>query len=171
MGRQNSLPRSGLIKTIAHHLRRGQAETLLSVLIVDDEAPVRQFVQRVLSNAGMTTWTAANGLDAARVFSTIEHLDLLLTDLQMPGLAGDELARRLRREEPNLKVLYLTGFSDRLFAERQLLWEAEAFLDKPCTVAALLEAVSMASCGQTASSIAKRTHRMRRRVGLNGYTR
>lgn len=47
----------------------------------------------------------------------------------MPQMAGDELARRLRQSEPSLKVLYLTGFSDRLFKERVTLWEDEAFLD------------------------------------------
>jgi two-component system, cell cycle sensor histidine kinase and response regulator CckA len=61
----------------------------------------------------------------------------------MPEMNGDELARRLRAQDPDLRVLYLTGHSEKLFAERMVLWEHEAFLDKPFTPAALLEAVSL----------------------------
>jgi FixJ family two-component response regulator len=61
----------------------------------------------------------------------------------MPQMSGDELARRLRASYPLLKVLYLTGFSDRLFKEKVTLWADEAFLDKPCTVKGLLEAVAL----------------------------
>ena len=67
----------------------------------------------------------------------------------MPGINGDELARRLGVPNPDLKVPYLTGFADRLFAARGVLWEHEAFLDKPATVAALCEAVSLALFGHT----------------------
>jgi two-component system cell cycle sensor histidine kinase/response regulator CckA len=117
----------------------------LKVLIVDDEEAVRQFVSRVLASAGMTTWCAADGPEALRIASAVGRLDLLLTDLMMPVMAGDELARRLRLGDPDLKILYLTGFSDRLFADRAALWDGEAFLDKPCTVKGLLEAVRLAA--------------------------
>jgi CheY-like chemotaxis protein len=59
------------------------------------------------------------------------------------GMNGDELARRLRLMQPDLPVVYLTGFSERLFVERRVLWQGEAFLDKPCTPKGLLEAVSL----------------------------
>ena len=77
--------------------------------------------------------------------ATIEGLNLLVTDLTMPKMNGDELARRLRVLQPDLPVLYLTGFSDRLFADRMQLWENEAFLDKPCSINGLLEAMSLVS--------------------------
>ena len=67
----------------------------------------------------------------------------------MPQMTGDELARRLRRRNtPALKVLYLTGFSDRLFKEKVTLWADEAFLDKPCSVKGLLQAVSLLLFGR-----------------------
>jgi two-component system, cell cycle sensor histidine kinase and response regulator CckA len=66
----------------------------------------------------------------------------------MPHMAGDELARRLRRDEPKLKILYLTGYSDQLFKDKKTLWEDEAFLDKPCTVKSLKEAVSLLLSGK-----------------------
>jgi YesN/AraC family two-component response regulator len=73
----------------------------------------------------------------------MDEFDLVVTDVMMPQMTGDELARRLRLQHPTVKVLYLTGFSDRLFKEKVTLWADEAFLDKPCTVKGLLEAVSL----------------------------
>jgi two-component system cell cycle sensor histidine kinase/response regulator CckA len=66
----------------------------------------------------------------------------------MPQMQGDELARRLRQRQPALKVLYLTGYSDQLFKDKITLWEDEAFLDKPCSVKGLLEAVSLLLFGR-----------------------
>jgi two-component system, cell cycle sensor histidine kinase and response regulator CckA len=119
------------------------AQRSLRVLVVDDEEPVRQFVHRVLSDAGHHTVTAVDGEDALVVHAQQGPFEMLVTDLHMPNLRGDELARRLRQSDPRLKVLYLTGFSDQLFEGKVTLWEEEAFLDKPCTVRGLLEAVSL----------------------------
>jgi CheY-like chemotaxis protein len=120
---------------------------------VDDEEPIRRFVARVLGDAGFQTTTAANASEAlARANSA--SFDLLLTDLMMPDMSGDELARRLRQAQPDLPVLYYTGFSDRLFAERMTLWDHEAFLDKPCSKRGLLEAVSLAMSGHTSTKAA-----------------
>ena len=58
----------------------------------------------------------------------------------------------LRQIEPALKVLYLTGYSDRLFKEKTMLWAEEAFLDKPCTVKGLREAVSLLLFGSLAAA-------------------
>jgi two-component system, cell cycle sensor histidine kinase and response regulator CckA len=126
---------------------RGPARSL-NVLIVDDEAPIRHFVERVVRQAGHTTTTAADGVEALAVAATLEGLDLLVTDLMMPNMNGDELARRLVAARPTLKVLYLTGFSDRLFTEKVALWQDEAFLDKPCSVKGLMEAVSLLLVGR-----------------------
>jgi two-component system, cell cycle sensor histidine kinase and response regulator CckA len=113
------------------------------VLIVDDEEPVVKFVDRVLRDAGYRTATALNGPEAVEMAKKIGPLGALVTDVMMPGMTGDELARVLRQSEPNLKVLYLTGYSDRLFKEKATLWADEAFLDKPCTMKGLREAVSL----------------------------
>jgi two-component system cell cycle sensor histidine kinase/response regulator CckA len=127
-----------------HHVK----PTLPTVLIVDDEESIVRFVERTLQQAGYETETAANGPAAlAAVARASDPFDLVITDLMMPDMNGDELVRRLRQRFPDVKVLYLTGFSDRLFAERARLWEDEAFLDKPCSMKGLLEAVSLASTG------------------------
>jgi CheY-like chemotaxis protein len=120
----------------------------MTVLIVDDEDLIRKFVQRALSEAGYQTAVAASGEEAIAVAATLESLDLIVSDLIMPQMNGDELARRLRATMPELKVLYFTGFSDRLFKEKVTLWADEAFLEKPCNVAGLLQAVSLLLFGR-----------------------
>src|SRR6185436_5083254 len=103
-------------------LRRADPQLPLRILVVDDEQPVRNFVSRVLERAGYSTTTACDGIEAIQAASK-EACDLLLTDLMMPPMNGDDLARRLRARDPDLRILYLTGYSDRLFAERGMLWE------------------------------------------------
>jgi two-component system cell cycle sensor histidine kinase/response regulator CckA len=111
--------------------------------VVDDEEPVRKFVERVLRDAGYKTAMAGDGLEALEVAVKLDKLDILVTDVMMPQMAGSELARRLRQSQPTLKVLYLTGYADNLFKEKVTLWEDEAYLDKPCSIKSLLEAVSL----------------------------
>jgi two-component system cell cycle sensor histidine kinase/response regulator CckA len=131
---------------------RDAKPTLPTVLIVDDEESVVRFVARTLQQAGYETDTAVDGPAAlAAAARASDPFDLVITDLMMPDMNGDELVRRLRQRSPDLKVLYLTGFSDRLFAERARLWKDEAFLDKPCSMKGLLEAVSLASTGHIRS--------------------
>ena len=114
----------------------------MTILIVDDEEPIRKFVSRVLTEAGHTTAVACSGADALQVAENMPTLEVLVTDLMMPEMAGDEVARRLRRSRPALKVLYFTGYSDRLFEEKATLWADEAFIEKPCSRKGLLEAVT-----------------------------
>lgn len=133
-----------------HHARITSIRTMQSavrVLAVDDDEGVRGFVGRVLRDAGYAVTVAPDGAEAIEVARRAGPFDVLVTDLKMPQMSGDEMARRLRHDDPELKVLYLTGYSDYLFKERLNLWEDEAFLDKPCSVNALLEAVSLVRCG------------------------
>ena len=113
------------------------------ILVVDDEPGIREFVDRALRGAGHITATAASGAEALELFESSDPFDVLLTDFRMPGMSGDELARRIRQRQPQTKVLYLTGFSDQLFNRKGVLWEGEAFLEKPTTVDGLLQAVSL----------------------------
>ena len=120
----------------------------IRILVVDDEEPVRKFVERVLRDAGYDTSTAGDGPEAIEVAAKMGTLDVLVTDVMMPQMSGDELARRIRQTTSAVKVLYLTGFSDKLFKEKMTLWEDEAFLDKPCSVAGLRQAVSLLHFGK-----------------------
>lgn len=120
----------------------------LRILVVDDEEPIRRFVDRVLRDAGYVTTIAAGGVEALALARNEDVFDVVVTDLMMPGMSGDELARRLRLDEPRLKVLYLTGYSDRLFMEKVTLWQDESFLEKPCSVKGLREAVALLFFGR-----------------------
>jgi CheY-like chemotaxis protein len=122
------------------------------ILIVDDELLVREFVSRVLHGAGYATAIAVNGAEAMQIARSSGPFALLLTDILMPHMNGDELAIRLRQTEPALKVLYLTGYCSHLFVEKVALCEGEAFLDKPCTVRGLLEAVSLLLFGRASTA-------------------
>jgi two-component system cell cycle sensor histidine kinase/response regulator CckA len=141
----------GSLKTQAARPKPGLPRAL-RVLVVDDEEPVRKFVDRVLQDAGYDTTVAGSGPEAIEVARKAQPLDLLVTDVMMPEMSGDELARRLRQTDRSLKVLYLTGYSDQLFKEKVTLWEDEAFLDKPCSVKGLLQAVSLLFFGTLEAS-------------------
>src|SRR5262249_2568092 len=106
-----------------------------------DDDNVRVFVERTLRGAGYAISVAANGDEAITIAAAEGPFDLLVTDVMMPVMHGGELAQQLRRDNPDLEVLSLTGYSDRLFKEKTM-WEGEAFLDKPCTMNALLDAVA-----------------------------
>src|SRR5947208_3107661 len=101
---------------------------------------VLAFIDRILREAGYSTVLASDGPEALEIRRKSGPFDLLLTDLMMPKMSGDELSRWLRRTEPTLNVLYLTGHSGRLFKEKTTSWEGKAFLDKRCTETRLLEA-------------------------------
>ena len=128
-------PRSAFAPKVESSVRR--------VLVVDDEPSVLEFVDRALRQAGYETVLAESGAAAVAASERSGKFDLLLTDLTMPLMAGDELARLLRQHDPGLRVLYLTGYCDRLFGAKSTLWSDEAFLEKPCSVNGLLEAVSL----------------------------
>jgi CheY-like chemotaxis protein len=139
------------------------------VLAVDDEAGIREFVARVLRQPGHEVRVAAGGVEAVQIAETQGPFDLLVTDVMMPGMCGDELARRLRRSDPLLKILYLTGFGDRLFETRPLLWEDEAFLEKPVSVQGLLEAAALLLVGRVPAPRAVRARIPGARVRFGDY--
>jgi two-component system cell cycle sensor histidine kinase/response regulator CckA len=130
------------VRAYASRMKKA-APMSVSILVVDDEEPVRKFVDRVLRDAGYQTAVADSGTQALEVASKLDALDILVTDVMMPEMTGDELARRLRQSQPSLKVLYLTGYADSLFKEKVTLWQDEAYLDKPCSIKSLLQGVSL----------------------------
>jgi two-component system cell cycle sensor histidine kinase/response regulator CckA len=117
------------------------------VLVVDDEAPIRQIERRLLEQAGYQVIEASSAVDALALLHDGKSIDLLIADLDMPEVSGDEMVRRIRTERPDLKVLYVTGHIDRLMDARPL-WDGEAFLDKPFSMNGLVEAVSLLLYGK-----------------------
>jgi two-component system cell cycle sensor histidine kinase/response regulator CckA len=120
-----------------------------AVLIVDDEPSVRAFAQQALTAAGYQTHDASNGAHALSLVEMRGSFDICLIDLVMPEMGGTELAQRIRRRLPAVKILYFTGYADQLFDEKRRLWDGEAFIEKPSTVNALREAVSLLLYGHT----------------------
>jgi two-component system cell cycle sensor histidine kinase/response regulator CckA len=119
------------------------------VLVIDDEDSIRTFADRVLREAKYDVMLAADPTEALKIAEAQGPFDLFVIDMVMPRMTGDELAAQLRRSDPDAKILYFTGFSDKLFSARTMLWEHEAFIEKPVTMKGLLEAVSMSLFGHT----------------------
>jgi two-component system, cell cycle sensor histidine kinase and response regulator CckA len=118
------------------------------VLIVDDDELMRQYVERIVRDAGYETAVAADGEQAIALSGRVPPFDLMITDEVMPRIPGHQLARYMRERYLDVKVLYLSGFREVLFREKGSLWADEAFLDKPCTPDDLLQAVSMLLYGR-----------------------
>jgi len=111
------------------------------VFVVEDETAVRKAVMRILSDGGYNLLQAAgptSALELARMWAG--PIDLLLTDIVMPDLSGDELARELRKARPHLRVVYMTGYSGEI--DVAALRIDGAVVQKPFTRESLLAAVA-----------------------------
>ena len=129
---------------------RGGRET---VLLVEDEADVRTLICEFLKAAGYQVLTAADGeegLDIGQKFG--EEIDILVTDVVMPRLRGPELAKRLKRLLPDLKVVYMSGYTEE-FSEGPNLLESGSFLQKPFSRDTLLRQIHDALKGKPAEPI------------------
>ena len=121
----------------------------IAILAVDDEPGVLALLRRCLDDERVTLTEAGSGQAALDQIAKGPPLDLLITDVRMPEMEGDELARQCRLSDRNLKVLYLTSHADRLFEAKPQLWAAEAYLDKPFSRDGLREAVALLLFGRT----------------------
>lgn len=119
------------------------------ILAVDDEPGILALVRRCLDDERVTLIEASSGKQALERIASGPAFALLITDLRMPEMEGDELARQVRTREPDLKVLYLTSHADRLFDAKPQLWAEEAYLDKPFTREGLREAIALLLFGRT----------------------
>jgi len=111
---------------------RPAAGGLETVLLVEDEPAVRTLVARVLEGHGYTVLEAATGSDAlTQLRAHSGKIDLLMTDLVMPGMDGRELAERIARERPGLRVLFMSGYSEEAVLQPGESDVAAGFLCKP----------------------------------------
>ena len=112
-----------------------------TVLLVDDAFMVRKMSARVLIAQGYRVLEASDGKDALDLFDEIETLSLLITDMSMPHISGDELAYLALKQFPTAKVLFISGHSDRVLADRGVQGLEHGILTKPFTPQLLLQAV------------------------------
>jgi len=115
---------------------------LETILLAEDEAGVRSLLGRVLQRNGYTVLEAENGTEALQWCARHPGaIHLLVTDLVMPRMSGRELAERITQIRPDLKVLYMSGYTDDAIIRQGILELGAAFLQKPFIPAALLERV------------------------------
>ncbi|HEU4649108.1 MAG TPA: PAS domain S-box protein [Gemmatimonadales bacterium] len=113
-----------------------------SILLVEDEPGVRAFAARVLEDAGYRVFEAGSGDEAMALLPSITTpISLLLTDVVMPGLNGRVLAERLRTTNPDVRVLYMSGYTDDIVVRAGVVTDGVAFIQKPFTPDSLLERV------------------------------
>lgn len=113
-----------------------------TVLVVEDEAPVRALACQILRDRGYRVLDAPNGEEALRISETfVGTIHLLITDIVMPGMNGRELAAALDRKRRDLKVLFMSGYTDDTIVEHGVLERDRAFLQKPFTVEAIARKV------------------------------
>jgi signal transduction histidine kinase len=117
-------------------LRRGAGET---VLVVEDEPAMLEVARRLLAGGGYSVLTAGGGEEALRVATGHEGtIDLLLTDVVMPGMLGKEVAKRIAQLRPGIAVLYMSGYAQSVIGPMGDLANGHAIVDKPFTEADLL---------------------------------
>jgi DNA-binding NtrC family response regulator len=104
-----------------------------TILVVEDSARLRELTKRLLEKQGYTVLVAANAEDATQMFDRNESLDLILTDVVMPGASGAELTQQLVARRPGLKVIFMSGYTETIIVHDGVLNPGIAFLHKPFT--------------------------------------
>jgi CheY-like chemotaxis protein len=114
-----------------------------TILVVEDEPSLRLLVRKVLERNGFEVMEAASGVAAMELWDRDKpHVDLLLTDMVMPdGMSGRQLAERLKADNPELRVLFTSGYSTELLGKDLALQEGTNFLQKPYPPAKLVQTV------------------------------
>jgi two-component system, cell cycle sensor histidine kinase and response regulator CckA len=116
-----------------------------TILLVEDEPGVRRLARQILERTGYCVIEAAHGMHGLEVARQHDGpIDALVTDVVMPELGGRELADRLRELRPNIKVLFMSGYTDDDMFRHGRLDARTAFLPKPFSPSALLAAVRAA---------------------------
>ncbi len=123
--------------------------TGLSVLVAEDEEPVMRVICEVLRNIGYTVYAAQSGDEALRVSEELDRIDILLTDIVMPGeVQGPELASRLRKLRPELRAVFMSGYANEATVHGNGLRPEDIRLMKPVSKRDLIRALQKARAEQ-----------------------
>jgi two-component system cell cycle sensor histidine kinase/response regulator CckA len=116
--------------------------SLETVLVVEDEPALRAIVQEILEMSGYRVIEAAGGSEALAASSAHNgEIDLMITDVVMPGMSGRELAEEMSRRRPKMKVLYTSGHTDDAMIHHGVLEKGIPFLQKPFNLESLIDKV------------------------------
>lgn len=122
------------------------------ILLVDDEAAVLKLEKRMLERLGYTVEAMAGSIDALRTFrADADRFDLVITDLAMPQMTGDQLARQIMAIKPEVRIIICTGFSESLDAEKARQIGIDGFLMKPIVKSQLARLVRQVLDGPVAA--------------------
>lgn len=112
------------------------------VLVVDDEEMIRTLVRSLLETNGYRVVEAENGFKAGeRVANDLGSVDLLITDVRMPGQTGPELARKLRAAKPSLPIIFISGYVGDVVMDSNSQTRITEYLSKPFALPSMLAAV------------------------------
>jgi CheY-like chemotaxis protein len=126
----------------AQTLRAGTPAGTETVLIVEDEQAVRMLMASVLKRAGYTVLEAGNGTEALQVCEKAHSsIDLVVSDVVMPEMSGPDLLKRLKEFKPDIKVLFVSGYTANAMVEHAAFDSKTPFLQKPFTAAGLARKV------------------------------
>jgi DNA-binding NtrC family response regulator len=112
-----------------------------SILVVDDEEIIRDLLTEVLEDYAVSI--AVDGQEAIDKIGA-DHFDLVITDLRMPNISGEEVVRFARQESPKTKVIVISGYSSLRTVSESISHGACAFLSKPFSIKELVQAVEEA---------------------------
>jgi DNA-binding NarL/FixJ family response regulator len=135
-----------------------------TVLLVEDEEVVRSFATTALERAGFRVLTASRGLEALQVFERNGTVDVLVSDLMMPGMGGRELAERVVARSPSTQVVLMSGYTEEPAGGELADGSMPAMLQKPFPLTALVEAVQTAAIAAAAGEDLPRQSVKRRGV-------
>jgi two-component system, cell cycle sensor histidine kinase and response regulator CckA len=111
-----------------------------TLLLVEDESAVRESVRRLLEGQGYTVIEARDGAEALRLYDrNATGIDLVLTDVTMPGIGGLELVQQLRARRPDLRVVFMSGYADKALATNGAIPHHTAYIEKPFNVKTLVQ--------------------------------
>lgn len=108
-----------------------------TVLLVEDEDDLRLLIRRLLERQGYKTLVAANAEEALALFRENDTVDVLLTDVVMPGASGPQLTRQLLEQRPSLKVIFMSGYTEEAIVHHGVIQPGVTFLHKPFTLESL----------------------------------
>src|SRR5450830_874663 len=112
-----------------------------TILLVEDEEGLRALNARGLSSRGYTVLEASNGVEAIEVLDKQGSVDLVVSDVVMPEMDGPTLLKELRRRDPNVKIIFVSGYAEEAFSKNLADQEQYAFLAKPFTLKQLVAEV------------------------------
>jgi CheY-like chemotaxis protein len=109
-----------------------QPKSLITVLLVEDEDAVRTVTRRILERDGFRVLEARSGSEGmAAARSATSPIDLLITDVLLPDIGGGEVAREIVKVQPQIRVLYLSGYSDETLIDQGIAAVPANFIQKP----------------------------------------